>query len=389
MSALIHYFSVDLINHLIIFQAAVLLITIWNIFLTRNARRHSIPSSLPQVSILVPARNEEDNVAPCITSLLAQEYPAYEVIVLDDHSTDRTRPILDEIALEQPELTVISGQPGQKDQTGKNWACTQLAERAQGDLLLFTDADTVHHPQMLKSAVSALLGESADLVTGYPRQILGTVGEKLLVPFFSWAVLVFFPLGVAYAIKSPIFTTAVGQLMLFKREAYFKIGGHEGVSTSIVDDLSLAREIHASGFKWRNIYIADLISCRMYRTSQGAVEGFAKNLFAAFEFRMLPFLFAFLWLAVLFLEPPLILILNLLGKVQDAQLGRLAICIALSAAVWVIPYLHLRLPAWLATFYPITVIANEISAARSLLASLRGELVWKDRVIQPSNWKWF
>ncbi len=389
MASLIRYFTVDLITHLIVFQGAILLITIWNMYLSYKARRHKIPDDLPLVSILVPARNEQDNIAACVISLLEQDYPAFEVLILDDHSTDQTRSILDEIAQSRQNLTVLSGQPGPKNQIGKNWACSQLMQSARGDVLFFTDADTIHHPQMLKRAVSSLLGEDADLVTGYPRQILGSFGEKLLVPFFSWAVMVFFPLGLAYAIKSPIFTTAVGQMMLFKRETYQRIGGHEGVSSSIVDDLSLAREIHKQGYKWRIIYIADLISCRMYRTSQQALTGFTKNLFAAFEFRLLPFLFAFVWLAVLFLEPLLILFLNIIGVAQNAQIGQLVTCIGLSVAVWVVPYLYLKVPVWCAFLYPITIFANGISAIRSLLASLRGELVWKGRVIQPSNWKWF
>ncbi len=389
MASLSNYFSVDLIFHLIIFQVVILLIVLWNIFLTHRARRHKIPDDLPLVSILIPARNEEDNIAACVLSLLDQDYPNYELIILDDHSTDQTSAILANIAQNQSDLTIITGQPAPKSQTGKNWACSQLAMKSKGELLFFTDADTIHHPQMLSNAVTALIGENADLITGYPRQILGSVYEKLLVPFFSWAVLVFFPLGIAYSIKSSIFTTAVGQMMLFKRDAYQKIGGHQAVSSSIVDDLSLARKIHTHGFRWRVIYIADMISCRMYRTSQGALAGFVKNLFAAFEFRLLPFLFAFLWLAILFLEPLLILVLKMLGAAQHARTEYLLMCICLSAAVWAIPYLHLRLPAWLAGLYPITIIANEISALRSLLASLRGELVWKGRVVQPSKWKWF
>lgn len=387
-TSLIQYFSVDLIIHLIIFQVVILLITIWNIYLTRKTRRHNIPASLPRVSILVPARNEEDNITTCALSLLKQDYPDFEVIILDDHSTDQTAALLNELAKSWQGLIVLSGQPTPENQTGKNWACSQLFHRASGELLFFTDADTIHHPLMLKRSVAALLGEGADMITGYPKQLLGTFGEKLLVPFFSWAILVFFPLGIAYNIRSSIFTTAVGQMMLFKREAYQKIGGHEGVSSSIVDDLSLAREIHANGFKWRTVYIADLISCRMYRTSQEALNGFAKNLFAAFEFRLLPFLFAFIWLATLFLEPALILILKIAGKAPLAQFELLGACILISIALWVLPYLHLGNPLYLAFFYPITITANVIAAFRSLLASLQGKLVWKNRVIQPSNWKW-
>jgi chlorobactene glucosyltransferase len=389
MPSIIDYFSVDLIIHLIFFQSVILVIALWNMLLSYRTRRHSIPDDPPKVSVLIPARNEEENIAACVFSLLDQDYPNFELIVLDDQSTDQTRTILDEIAQNRTELTVIAGQPAAENLTGKNWACSQLALQAKGDLFFFSDADTIHQPRMLSSAVAALMGEEADLITGHPKQILGSVYEELLVPFFSWVVLVFFPLGVAYNIKSPIFTTAVGQMMLFKRTAYLEIGGHAGVSSSIVDDLSLARKIHTSGFRWRVAYISDLISCRMYRTSQGALDGFTKNLFAAFEFRLLPFLFAFLWLGILFLEPLLLLILKALGRVQFAQLDHLLLCIGLSIAVWIIPYFYLKLPVRLAFVYPITIIAIGITALRSLRASLRGELVWKNRVIQPSHWKWF
>ncbi len=386
---MMRYFISDLIVHLIFFQVVILVISLWNILLVRKARHHTPPSHLPTVSVLVPARNEELNIATCVESLLDQNYPDFEVIVLNDGSTDNTQQILTEIAQREQCLTVLEGQPGPEKHLGKNWACSQLADAARGELLFFTDADTIHHSDTLLGAVAALTGEKVDLITGYPRQILNSWGERLLVPFFSWAVLVFFPLGLAYRISSAIFTTAVGQMMLFRREAYHEIGGHAGVSQSIVDDLALARKIHRNGFRWRVVHISDLISCRMYRTSRQALEGFSKNLFAAFEFRLLPFLFAFLWLAILFLEPLAVLVLNLVGKVPGANPGNLVVCLGLSILVWLIPYLHLGLPAWLALLYPATMLANEFSAARSLSLSLRGKLVWKDRVIKPSSLKWF
>jgi chlorobactene glucosyltransferase len=382
------YLSSDLIVHLIIFQAVILLISIWNIILVRRARRHSQPFNQQSVSILVPARNEELNIAACIQSLLSQRYPDFEVIVLDDSSTDSTFQILQEISQANHNLTVLKGERGPDKHPGKNWACNQLADSARGELLLFTDADTTHHPEMLENITAALEGENADLVTGYPRQALGSWGEKLLVPFFSWAVLVFFPLGLAYKMRSAIFTTAVGQLMLFRKQVYQSIGGHAGVSRSIVDDLALARKVQENGFRWRVVQAADLISCHMYQTSRQALEGFSKNLFAAFGFRLIPFSFAFLWLAVLFLEPLLILVLLAAGRAPLADPGVLAICLGLSVLVWMIPFIHLALPVWLAFCYPAVVIANGISAARSLWLTLKGELVWKDRVIEPSSWKW-
>jgi chlorobactene glucosyltransferase len=385
---MIRYFTYDLVIHLIIFQIVILSFIFWNVFLTRRSRRHSPPFKYPKASILIPARNEERNIAECVESLLGQDYPDFEVLVLDDQSTDNTRTILTAMTKKYSNLLILDGVSSSEQQPGKNWACTQLAQKAQGDLLMFTDADTVHKPQALTQAVIAMMGEKADLITGYPKQSLGSWGERLLVPFFSWAVFSFFPLGLAYKINSPILTSAVGQMMLFKREAYQAIGGHATVGSSIVDDLALARNIHNSSFRWRIIYIADLITCRMYQNGRDALNGFTKNLFAAFEFRLLPYLFTFTWLAIMFLEPLIILLLFIAGKAPLAQPASVISCISLSLLLWLVPYLYFKVPAWLAPLYPAAILIVEITAIRSLWLSLTGGLIWKDRRIQPASWKW-
>ncbi len=99
---------------------------------------------------------------------------------------------------------------------GKNWACSRLAQQAGGELFFFTDADTFHRPQTLRAMVTALMGEQADLLTGFPRQEMHTWGERLLVPFFSWAFYCFYPLALAYRMRMPALTVAVGQRMLFR-----------------------------------------------------------------------------------------------------------------------------------------------------------------------------
>jgi chlorobactene glucosyltransferase len=386
---MIRYLTNDLLIHLIIFQSVILLFILSNVLLTIQARRHSPPTKFPKVSILIPARNEERAIADCVESLLRQDYPDFEVLVLDDQSTDNTRNILTYLRKDHPDLTILDGESSLEHQPGKNWACTQLARKARGDLLLFTDADTIHKPQALTQAVIAMVSEKADLVTGYPKQTLGSWGERLLVPFFSWAVFSFFPLGIAYRLDSAMLTSAVGQMMLFKQEAYLAIGGHSAVNLSVVDDLALARNIHKHQYRWRVIYIADMISCRMYQNSRDALNGFTKNLFAAFEFRLVPYLFTFTWLAIMFIEPLIILILKVAGKAPLSQISSIMACLGLSLLLWLIPYLYLRVPAWLALFYPATVISNEIAAIRSLWTSLTGDLVWKGRKIQRPNWKWF
>jgi chlorobactene glucosyltransferase len=377
-----------LIIHIIIFDCIILLIITWNLILTYQVRNHQLHDDPPFVSVLVPARNEEDNIKACVQSLLQQKYPEYEVLILDDHSTDQTRSILNEISSTSPRVKVLTGQPNPNGSLGKNWACTQLAQQSQGEILFFTDADTIHRPETLATVVAAMFGEQADLLTGYPRQLVLTWGERFLVPFFSWVVMSFFPLGLAYKIPSPIFTNAVGQMIAVKRESYLSIDGHAGLRHSIVDDLALVKAFHLSGLRWRVIQIADLISCRMYLNSREALEGFTKNLFAAFEFRLLPYLFSFAWLAIMFLEPLAVALLKATGKLDQAEPWTLATWLILSLLIWIIPYRNLKIPVWLALMFPATVLSISYTALRSLWLSLTGKLTWKGRPIQPSNWKW-
>jgi chlorobactene glucosyltransferase len=378
-------FAYNLILHLIIFQTVLLFILLDNIRVTRKARRHSPATSYPMVSVLVPARNEQRSIAGCVQSLLEQDYRNFEVIVLDDQSSDGTRAILEQLSPSNPRLRLLDGKPVPGEISGKNWACVQLSREAKGDLLLFTDADTTHYEQMLSSVVSTMLGENADLLTGFPRQEIRSWGERILVPFFSWVILCFIPLSLAYRLNLSFLSSGVGQFMLFRREAYQAIGGHESVSASIVEDISLVRQIKSSRLRWRMIHLADLTACRMYYDSREAIEGFTKNLFAVFDYRLIPYLLAFLWLLVLFWEP-FILLAN--GG-YSTEPGLIAICTGLAFLLWFLTYIDLGIPPWLAFLYPFTILATVIVAGRSALYSVRGYSTWKGREIPPVKWGWF
>lgn len=382
------YFTNEIIFHLIIFQLVILVILTSNIWITRRARHHTTPQEFPMVSVLIPARNEVENIAKCVRSLLEQKYPSFEILVLDDQSTDGTREILKEISKKQPKLHLLDGLPPAKNIVGKNWACQQLADHARGELLLFTDADTRHRPNMLHDIVTASIGEQADLLTGYPRQLVHSWGERLLVPSFSWVLCSFIPLGLGYRLTMPAMASAVGQLMLFRREAYDLIGGHTSVGDSIVDDLSLARRIKSSRLRWRVLHVADLVSCRMYQSSQDAINGFTKNLFAVFDYRLLPFLFAFFWLLFMFWEPLIVAFIMLMNRAKIAQPVSLALCIALSLLLWIFHYKNMGISIGLAFLYPLTILANAVVATKSCIQSIKGELEWKGRKIAKIHWKW-
>jgi chlorobactene glucosyltransferase len=373
------YLRHDLIYHLIGFQAVLLVIALSNAGALRRARRHAAPQHFPKVSVLVPARNEERNIEHCIVSLLAQDYPDFEVLALDDQSTDRTRAILEVLAAGHARLQVLDGRPLEAGWLGKNWACAQLAAQAAGELLLFTDADTFHQPQALRALVIAMEGEHAGLISGFPRQEVLTWGEKLVVPVLFWVIYCFTPLTLTYRLKLPAFSTAVGQALLFRRTAYEGTGGHQAVRASIVEDLALARRIKALGHRWRMMRITDLISCRMYRGGRQACAGLSKNLFAAFGFRLVPYLFAWTWLAVLFLKPLCDLGAYACGQPLDVHISAVLVCVGLALVLWLVPYRQLALPLWPAVFYPVTLLVVEAVALRSLWLAITGGLTWKGR----------
>jgi chlorobactene glucosyltransferase len=382
------YLPHDLIFHLIIFQSVVLGVVLSNLLLLHRSRKHTPPDVYPLVSVLIPARNEERNIGACVQSLLTQDYPSFEILVLDDQSSDGTLAILTQMAGLHPRLKILEGQPTPEDLLGKNWACSQLARQAQGELLFFTDADTIHQPRTLQSIVTALIGEKADLVTGFPRQQVLTWGERLLVPFFPWALLCYIPWWLAYRVRLPVLAAAVGQLMVFRREAYQAVGGHAALGTAIVDDLMLTRKVKKAGLSWRVARVSDLISCRMYNGGLEAARGFRKNLFAAFDFRLLVFLFVFLWLIVQFWVPLIVFTVYCLGLAPIARPDQLVVCISLSLLLWLIPYIELRIPFYLGLIYPLTILANEVVAFQSLVSSLTGRLTWKDRPLGRQKWRW-
>lgn len=384
---MVDYLSDHLLRDILLFQGAMLLILLSNLRLLHQTRKHKQPGTWPLVSVLVPARNEERNIRSCVQSLLEQDYPSFEVLVLDDQSSDNTLAILQEMAAVQPHLQVLQGSSGTGSQSGKNWACSQLASQARGDLLFFTDADTLHQPASLRQLVTAAIGEDADLLTGFPRQQTQTWGERLLVPFFSWASLCFLPLEIAYRLRQGGLSVAVGQVMLFQRKAYQDIGGHASLGTAIVDDLALARKIKAAGYRWRVGRISDLVSCRMYQSDHEAVQGFTKNLFAAFDCRLLPYLFVFGWLAIVFWAPLLNLGATLLGFTPLATLMKVGLCIGLALMLWLIPYHELNTPLSLGLLYPVTILAITVVALKSLVTSLTGNLSWKDRPLDRPRWR--
>ena len=266
------------------------------------------PENPPHVSILVPARNEDRSIEACVGSLLRQDYPDCEVIVLDDHSDDATGAIVERLFADaiqvRPNLIVrlVRGQPLPDGWTGKNWACHQLSQAARGEFLFFTDADTEHAPGTVTAAVAYAQKNRAGLVSAWPRLLTNTPGEKLIVPVIVLIGLAFCPLWLQQWIQRKPerakghdvrgLGVANGQFMFFSRRAYTRIGGHGAVRAHVVEDVTLGREIAAlmpEGERLFNCEALEFSTVRMYRSFAETWEGFTKNMRAVFDDRGMMF----------------------------------------------------------------------------------------------------
>lgn len=295
-----------LIYHLIILCLLLMPfgISVMNFIGFARIRRGERPARMPSASILVPARNEERVIERCVRSLLAQDYPDMEVIVLDDGSEDDTGKILAELARENPRLRVLQGEPLPPGWAGKNWACHQLAAHAFGDWLMFADADTVHRPESLAAAVAFAERESIGLLSGVPRQQLGTFWERNIVPMVAFQYFAHLPNRWITSNADPRFSAANGQMLLFSRDAYRAIGGHERVRSELVEDIRLGRITKQAGIRTALATATETVECRMYTSLGEIVRGFSKNLFPALD-RSIPGAIIFILFMLLLYAAPL------------------------------------------------------------------------------------
>ena len=235
----------------------------------------------PSVSILVPARNEAHNLPETLPRLLKNTRQGVELIVLDDGSADGTRALLEGFAENYPRLRVLSGKPLPDGWSGKNWACHQLSETASGDLLIFTDADVRWEPQTLAALLAFRKVHRAEFVSVWPRQLTGTLAERLMVPAIDLVLLGFLPyLGVIYSSQAA-FSAGNGQLMLWTRGGYKRVGGHAAFRGEVLEDVRMGQRAKGVGLRVALALGGRMIATRMYRGEKEMLEGFAKNILAA------------------------------------------------------------------------------------------------------------
>lgn len=255
-----------------------LMLTLFNIATWPRGKRGATFGDR-RLSVLVPARNEEETIGACVDAILASHHPLHEVIVCDDGSTDKTPEILRDRAASDPRLKIIEGTGLPAGWVGKPHACHQLARAASGDVLLFVDADTFVTDGGIERLASLFESLDAQLVTAVPRQDTGSWFERLILPLLHLTYTSWFPILLTWRSRDVRFLAANGQLLAISRAAYDEIGGFEAVRDEVVDDMAFCRLAKSRGHRVVFADGAEIATCRMYGDAQQVWEGFSKNIF--------------------------------------------------------------------------------------------------------------
>lgn len=271
----------------LLFSFGVLVASIWGLRLRETLRFYSgshimtefshdaVTFPAPLVSVVIPARNEESNIGRCLESLLHQDYPNYELIVVDDRSQDRTAAIVKEFAAKSTRVRLVSVWELPQGWCGKTHALATGVASAAGAWLLFTDADTVHRPRSISTSLGHALLREADMLSLLPSLENLTFWEKVLQPVVGAALMLQFPVQ---KVNDPRSKKAFGngQYILIKKEVYEKLGGYARLKEFILEDIAIANLVKENGYRLHVAYGADLFKTRMYSTFRAIWQGWTR-----------------------------------------------------------------------------------------------------------------
>ena len=336
------------------------------------------------VSIVVPARNEEGNLPVLLESLRNCRYQPLEILVVDDRSTDGTADVVRRLGAADARIRLVEGAELPAGWFGKPWACEQGFRAARGELLLFTDADTKHHPELLGRAVGMLESKRRDLVTVIGKLVCGSFWERVIMPIIGALLAIrFHPASVNRARKARE-VIANGQFILVTRQSYEAVGTHESVAHEVAEDLALAQVYFRAGRPQLFVFGLEYLETRMYTSLAGLVEGWSKNVYVGgrrsfpdepVRRALIPVMFSIG--ALFWLLPLVVLVLGLAG-VASWLLPAAILAVGLSALFWMFFFAGFGVNPLYALTYPLGVAMTGWIFARS---THRGErrIEWRGR----------
>lgn len=343
-----------------------------------------------KVSVIVPVYNEAENIQSCVTSVLHSTQlseDCLEVWVVDDQSTDNTLAIAQSLQqnLHDPRLKVLAGQPKSPDQVwvGKNWACAQAAEQANGDYFLFIDADVRLQPQAIEMAVRVAEQQQIDLLSCGPAIICSCLTEWLVQPLIISTIQVGFNFEAVNDPKSDV-AFAAGPFMFFRRSAYERIGGHRSVADQVVEDVELSRRIKQSGLNLKFFSGTEVVAVQMYRSWGQLWEGWTKNLYLGSQ-RNLTGMLYFVAVILLICTTPWLGLISLLAKWLWLGLDVLDWCsVGIALIAIALQYIIRRVGAEVSRISPrywwLTGLGGILVASIAIASIIKTETGW--------GWTW-
>jgi glycosyltransferase involved in cell wall biosynthesis len=342
----------------------------------------------PRVSIIVPARNEEEHIESSLRALLALDYDNYEVIAVNDRSTDRTGEIMERMAgnppfsspqfsqrtreTGRPLLRVIHHRELPAGWLGKTYAMWTAANQANGDWLLFTDADVRFKPDSVRRALAYAEAERADHVVLFPQMIMKRPGEYMMIAFFQ-TMFVFGHRPWKVADPTTRDHMGVGAFNLIRRGVYEAVGTYEALRMEVLDDMKLGKVVKNAGFAQRNVFGSDLISIRWAHGARGVVDNLTKNFFAILSFQWWRTLISAFGMAFLNLMPFLGVLLAHGWERSPYAIALVSMFLIYLGMSW-----HSRVPAYYFVLHPVSTVLFIYTLFRSMFHTLwNGGIIWR------------
>jgi chlorobactene glucosyltransferase len=357
------------------------LFTLANIIYLRSVSRKSTLTNGPAVSVLIPARNEAARIGPALSKLAEQDYLNFEVIVIDDNSDDDTWEIIRKYSEAHKNFRAIKGKVLPEGWKGKPFAMQQLSEAADGEILLFMDADMRPGPQLVSWTVTNLLHHRVDFLSGYARHTSPEKKEYFLFPVMYLATSFLLPLWLFRHSRTYMFSHAIGQYFCIYRAVLEQIGGFEPVRDKINEDIQLARYLKGKGFRQVFLDAKKHLSGNMYDSMEHARMGIMRVVYEYFDNQIYPFIFMGLVMITFLLLPiPLAITAAIMGS---PLLVPLCLGIALVLAAWGITMVDRKLPWYIGFLYPVHFTWVIILSAHSIFLSRKGfGYMWKGRTVR-------
>lgn len=365
---------------LILIVAVIVYLTVNMIYLVRLEPTSQMLDEPPVVSVCVPARDEERGIRACLESLLKQDYPEFEVIVVNDHSTDRTGELIRELAEKDSRLIALDGEELPTGWLGKPFALHQAFQKAKGEILLFTDADPVFEPNALRTAISTMQERKLDALTLMPRAEFGSFWERAVQPTIFGFIGSLTRFG---KVNSPDHKSAMGfgAFLMFKRSAYEAIEGHEGGKADVLEDVLIAKRLKKAGFK---LLVADakrLFSIRMYYGFREIWIGWRKNMFLAMKRSVARALYYVFMVLAFVLTPYLVLGWNVMVGADLLWIGLSLFGVSMVSAATIKTCDELGLGRINACLFPIGAVVMAAIMINSMIQVLIfSRTEWRGRV---------